>query len=131
MILRYAVLHLVIIVVLWGCAPQAVPPPAPQPAPTVPPGGTPAPKSSVKPAPAPAPTPPAARPARPRETPSSPSMVASAQWVDEAVQAIGAGDYARATALLERAISVEPNNGKAFYYYGFARGERGEMRAAL
>lgn len=58
-------------------------------------------------------------------------MVASAQWVDEAVQAISVGDYDRATGLLERAISVEPNNGRAFYYYGFARGERGETRAAL
>ena len=125
MTLRQAVLHLVIIAVLWGCAPQAVQQPPPQPPRAGSPGGVPPPKSSVKPSPAP----PKAAP--PRETPPSPSMVASAQWVDEAVQAIGVGDYERATGLLERAISVEPNNGKAFYYYGFARGERGETRAAL
>ena len=58
-------------------------------------------------------------------------MVASAQWVDEAIHAIEVKNYDRATALLERAISVEPNNGRAFYYYGFAMGERGDTRAAL
>jgi tetratricopeptide (TPR) repeat protein len=58
-------------------------------------------------------------------------MVASAQWVQEGVQAIEVGDYNRATMLLERAISVEPNNGRAFYYYGLAMGERGNPKAAL
>jgi tetratricopeptide (TPR) repeat protein len=58
-------------------------------------------------------------------------MVASAQWVDEAIHAIEIRNYDRATALLERAISVEPNNGRAFYYYGLAMGERGDTRAAL
>jgi tetratricopeptide (TPR) repeat protein len=58
-------------------------------------------------------------------------MVASAQWVEEAVRAIDSGDYDRATSLLERAISVEPNNGRAFYYYGLAMGERGRPGAAL
>ena len=58
-------------------------------------------------------------------------MVASAQWVEEASRAIDAGDYDRATSLLERAISVEPNNGHAFYYYGLAMGERGRPGAAL
>jgi tetratricopeptide (TPR) repeat protein len=33
--------------------------------------------------------------------------------------------------MLERAISVEPNNGRAFYYYGLAMGERGRPGAAL
>jgi tetratricopeptide (TPR) repeat protein len=33
--------------------------------------------------------------------------------------------------LLERAISVEPNNGRAFYYYGLAMGARGRAGAAL
>jgi hypothetical protein len=36
-------------------------------------------------------------------------MVASVQWVEEASRAIDVGDYDRATSLLERAISVEPN----------------------
>ena len=58
-------------------------------------------------------------------------MVASAQWVEEASRAIDAGDYDRATSLLERAVSVEPNNGRAFYYYGLAMGERGRPGAAL
>jgi tetratricopeptide (TPR) repeat protein len=58
-------------------------------------------------------------------------MMASAQWVEEAVRSIDAGDYNQATALLERAISVEPNNGRAFYYYGLAMGERGNPSNAL
>jgi tetratricopeptide (TPR) repeat protein len=58
-------------------------------------------------------------------------MVASAQWVEEASRAMDMGDYDRATSLLERAISVEPNNGRAFYYYGLAMGERGRPGAAL
>jgi tetratricopeptide (TPR) repeat protein len=58
-------------------------------------------------------------------------MVASAQWVQEGMGAIEAGDYNRAVTLLERAIGVEPNNGHAFYYYGLAMGERGDPRAAL
>src|SRR2546428_9378723 len=120
----YAVVSLVMLLALWGCAPQAVQRPPPPP-PSAPPGGVPPPKSPVKPPP----TPP--RTLQPRETPPSPSMVASAQWVDEAIRAIDVGNHERATALLERAISVEPNNGRAFYYYGLAMGERGEARAAL
>ena len=68
---------------------------------------------------------------QPRERPPSATMVASAQWVEEASRAIDVGDYDRATSLLERAISVEPNNGRAFYYYGLAMGERGRPGAAL
>ena len=63
--------------------------------------------------------------------PPSATMVASAQWVEEASRAIDVGDYDRAMSLLERAISVEPNNGRAFYYYGLAMGERGRPGAAL
>jgi tetratricopeptide (TPR) repeat protein len=58
-------------------------------------------------------------------------MVASAQWVEEASRAIDAGDYNQATSLLERAISLEPNNGRAFYYYGLTMGERGRPGSAL
>ena len=58
-------------------------------------------------------------------------MVASAQWVEEASLAIDAGDYNQATSLLERAISLEPNNGRAFYLYGLAMGERGRVGSAL
>jgi tetratricopeptide (TPR) repeat protein len=58
-------------------------------------------------------------------------MVASTQWVEEAGRAIDAGDYDLATSLLERAISLEPNNGRAFYYYGMAMGERGRPGSAL
>ena len=68
---------------------------------------------------------------RPREQPPSATMAASAQWVEEASRAIDVGDYDRATSLLERAMSVEPNNGRAFYYYGLAMGERGRPGAAL
>lgn len=68
---------------------------------------------------------------RPREQPPSATMVASAQWVEEARRAIDMGDYDRATSLLERAVSVEPNNGRAYYYYGLAMGERGRPGAAL
>jgi tetratricopeptide (TPR) repeat protein len=68
---------------------------------------------------------------RPREQPRTASMVASAQWVEEASRALDVGDYDRATSLLERAISVEPNNGQAFYYYGLAMGEHGRPGSAL
>ena len=68
---------------------------------------------------------------RPREQPPSATMVASAQWVEEASRAIDVGDYDRATSLLERAVSVDPNNGRAYYYYGLAMGERGRPGAAL
>jgi Flp pilus assembly protein TadD len=110
----------------WGCAttPVQQPPSASSRPPQVgeKPGG-----------PATTPTPPAIpSPAvQPRERPPSATMVASAQWVEEASRAIDVGDYDRATSLLERAISVEPNNGRAFYYYGLAIGERGRPGAAL
>ena len=58
-------------------------------------------------------------------------MVASAQWVEEAKRAIDGSDYDQATSLLERAISLEPNNGRAFYYYGLAMGERGRPGSAM
>jgi tetratricopeptide (TPR) repeat protein len=58
-------------------------------------------------------------------------LLASAQWVEEAIHAIESGNNDRAAALLERAISVEPNNGRAFYYYGLAMGERGDTASAL
>jgi Flp pilus assembly protein TadD len=114
------------ILLFWGCAT------APSPSsPTVPPVGE-------RPGgPAAIPTPPAPPSAgapvavRPREQPPSATMVASAQWVEEAISAIEVGDYDRATSLLERAISVEPNNGRAFYYYGLAMGERGRPGSAL
>jgi Flp pilus assembly protein TadD len=67
----------------------------------------------------------------PREQSMTASMMASAKWVDEASRAIDVGDYDRATSLLERALSVEPNNGQAFYYYGLAMGARGRSGAAL
>jgi tetratricopeptide (TPR) repeat protein len=78
-------------------------------------------------------TPPAQQPptaATPTASPSA-TMVASAQWVEEASRAIDVGEYDRATSLLERAVSVEPNNGLAYYYYGLAMGERGRPGAAL
>jgi predicted Zn-dependent protease len=95
---------------LWGCS---APPSRPVARPLPPSAPTPAPDA-----------PPAPRP-------TTPAMLASAQWVEAAVRAVDAGDYDRATALLERAISVEPNNGRAFYYYGLAMGERGQPGAAL
>ena len=107
----------------WGCAAPPVQQPTAS-SPTTPPrvGEQTAP-------PVPQPPPPVAM--RPREQPPSATMVASAQWVEEASRAIDVGDYDRATSLLERAISVEPNNGRAFYYYGLAMGERGRPGAAL
>jgi Flp pilus assembly protein TadD len=116
----------------WGCATAPVrQPPAASPSSRPPqvgerPGGpatTPAPPSSPSALPFPA--------VQPREQPPSATMLASAQWVEEASRAIDVGDYDRATSLLERAISVEPNNGRAFYYYGLAMGERGRPGAAL
>jgi Flp pilus assembly protein TadD len=116
----------------WGCAtapvqqpPKATAPPA-RPRAGEPLGSPPA-------APAPQVSPPAGAPVamRPREQPPSATMVASAQWVEEASRAIDVGDYDRATSLLERAVSVEPNNGRAYYYYGLAMGERGRPGAAL
>ena len=101
---------------VWGCTAPAVRQP---------------PRSSPPPLPQASPPPTSPGVLRPRELPPSPSMVASAQWVEEATRAIDTGDYNRATALLERAISVEPNNGRAFYYYGLAIGERGNPNNAL
>jgi Flp pilus assembly protein TadD len=101
---------------VWGCTAPAVRQP---------------PRSSPPPPPQSSPPPASPGVLRPRELPPSPAMVASAQWVEEATQAIDTGDYNRATALLERAISVEPNNGRAFYYYGLAMGERGNPNNAL
>jgi Flp pilus assembly protein TadD len=125
------VLCILLLLLSWGCATPPVQQP-PAAAPTVPPrvsgqsGGPTA-------APAPQASPPAGAPVamRPRDQPPSATMVASAQWVEEASRAIDVGDYDRATSLLERAVSVEPNNGRAFYYYGLAMGERGRPGAAL
>jgi Flp pilus assembly protein TadD len=109
---------------LWGCATSPSPPTTPQVG-----------ERSGGPAATPAPpAPPSASvpiAVRPREQPPSATMVASAQWVEEASSAIDVGEYDRATSLLERAISVEPNNGRAFYYYGLAMGERGRPASAL
>lgn len=114
------------VLLMWGCA--TAPPPSPSTPPVVgqPPGWPPA-------APAPQVPPPATAPGagRAREQPPSAAMVASAQWVEEASRAIDVGDYNQATSLLERAISLEPNNGRAFYYYGLAMGERGRPGSAI
>lgn len=128
-LLTIGALCLCTILPMWGCTAPAV---------RQPPRSSPPPPSQMgdKPGetiPPPQSSPPSASPGvlRPRELPPSPSMMASAQWVEEAVHAIDAGDYNRAAALLERAISVEPNNGRAFYYYGLAMGERGNANNAL
>jgi Flp pilus assembly protein TadD len=124
--LAYCALGLLAVLLLWGCAS----PPTPT-SPTPPQGG----ERPGGPTATPAPQipPPASGPGavQPRAQPPSATMVASAHWVEEASSAIDAGDYDRATSLLERAISVEPNNGRAFYYYGLAMGERGRPGAAL
>jgi hypothetical protein len=112
----------------WGCATTPVQQPPSASSSSRPPqvGETPE-------GPATTPAPPAIPPPamRPREQPPSATMVASTQWVEEAGRAIDVGDFDRATSLLERAISMEPNNGRAFYYYGLAMGERGRPGAAL
>jgi tetratricopeptide (TPR) repeat protein len=110
------------LVMLWGCAS-----PFGRSSPT-------SPRVEDKPAetptvPSPPQPPPRAVP--PRQAKPSAAMVASAQWVEEGILAIDAGDYQRAAAVLERAISVEPNNGRAFYYYGLAMGEGGNPNNAL
>jgi Flp pilus assembly protein TadD len=111
------------ILLVWGCAtPPSSPPPPARPAGEKP--GGPA-VGQVPPPPAP----PGGE--RSRAQPPSAAMVASSQWVEEASLAIDAGDYNQATSLLERAISLEPNNGRAFYYYGLAMGERGRAGSAL
>ena len=105
----------------WGCAtPPVQQPPTATAPPARPRAGEPLGGTTAAPA-----------PMRPREQPPSATMTASAQWVEEASRAIDVGDYDRATSLLERAVSVEPNNGRAFYYYGLAMGERGRPGAAL
>ncbi len=115
------------ILLLWGCAS----PPAPT-SPTIPPpvSGKPG-DPTARPAPQATPSPRAPGVARSREQPPSAAMVASAQWVEDARRAIDAGDYNQAASLLERAISLEPNNGRAFYYYGLAMGERGRPGSAI
>jgi len=137
---------LLLILALAGCASQAVLRP-PRQYPSSPPmagspsspsaehaqemGNVPLPGGAV-PVPGPTPTPGTARASRRAPAaPPSPTLLASAQWVEEAILAIESGNHDRATILLERAISVEPNNGKAFYYYGLAMGERGNTASAL
>lgn len=66
-----------------------------------------------------------------REPQLSPAVLASVPWIEEAGRAIEARDYDRAAGLLERAISLEPNNGRAFYYYGVTVGERGNAASAI
>jgi len=123
-LMAYGVLGYLCILLLWGCATS----PSSSTTPRV---GERAGGPAMPSAP-PAPSSPGAPVAvRPREQPPSATMVASAQWVEEASSAIDVGDYDRATSLLERAISVEPNNGRAFYYYGLAMGERGRPASAL
>ena len=124
--MAYGVLCSLVILLFWGCATPPSPPP-----PTPPRVGERAGGPAATPAPQAPPSPGAPVVVRPREQPPSATMVASAQWVEEASGAIDVGDYDRATALLERAISVEPNNGRAFYYYGVAMGERGRSGSAL
>src|SRR5262245_52628128 len=114
------------VLMLWGCAspPSTTSPSAPQASagPGAPPTGQ-VPQSPSSPS--------APGGMRPREQPTTASMVASAQWVEEASRAIDVGDYDRAMSLLEQAINVEPNNGRAFYYYGLAMGGRGRPGSAL
>jgi Flp pilus assembly protein TadD len=114
------------ILLLWGCATS----PSPS-SPTTPQAGERSGGPAVTPGPQVPPSPSAPVAVRPREQPPSATMIASAQWVEEASSAIDVGDYDRATSLLERAISMEPNNGRAFYYYGLAIGERGRPASAL
>jgi Flp pilus assembly protein TadD len=128
----HGVLYVLPFLLSWGCATPPVQQPPAASNPTAPPrvgeqrGGPTAP-----PVPQSSPAAGAAVAMRPREQPPSATMVASAQWVEEASRAMDMGDYDRATSLLERAISVEPNNGRAFYYYGLVMGERGRPGAAL
>jgi Flp pilus assembly protein TadD len=125
-LLAYCVLCFLAGRLLWGCAS----PPTPA-SPTTPQRGERS--EGATPTPAPQALPPTSVPGavQPRVQPPSATMVASAHWVEEASSAIDVGDYNRATSLLERAISVEPNNGRAFYYYGLAMGERGRPGSAL
>jgi Flp pilus assembly protein TadD len=123
-LLAYGVMGSLFMLLLWGCATSPPSPTTPQVEERS--GGP-----SATPAPPAPPSPSAPTAVRPREQPPSATMVASAQWVEEASSAIDVGDYDRATSLLERAISVEPNNGRAFYYYGLAMGERGRPASAL
>jgi Flp pilus assembly protein TadD len=125
-LMTYGMMGYLVIVLLWGCATS----PSPS-TPTTPRVGERSGGPAVPSGPPPAAAPGAPVPVRPREQPPSATMVASAQWVEEASNAIDSGDYDRATSLLERAISVEPNNGRAFYYYGLAMGERGRPASAL
>jgi tetratricopeptide (TPR) repeat protein len=123
-LMAYGVIGYLCIVLLWGCATSPSTPTKPRVGGR--PGGPALPSGPPPPA-----APGAAVPVQPRVQPPSATMVASAQWVEEASHAIDVGDYDRATSLLERAISVEPNNGHAFYYYGLAIGERGRPASAL
>lgn len=141
-------LSLVAILALSGCASQAVlRPPRQYPSSSPMPGSPTSPSAeqsreagSLPPpgvsAPVPGSVPPPGTPRAPRRPgapapPPSPTLLASAQWVEEAIHAIESGNHDRAASLLERAISVEPNNGRAFYYYGLAMGERGDTTSAL
>ena len=123
-LMAYGVMGSLCILLLWSCASSPS-------SPTTPRVGERSGGPAVPSGPPPPAAPGVAAPVRPRAQPPSATMVASAQWVEEASSAIDAGDYNRATSLLERAISVEPNNGRAFYYYGLAMGERGRPASAI
>jgi tetratricopeptide (TPR) repeat protein len=125
------VLALTVLLLMGGCAsPFGRSSPAP-PRAEGKPGGVPTAPAPADPGAVPSPPSPQPRVVPPRQSKPSAAMVASAQWVEEGISAIDVGDYQRAVAVLERAISVEPNNGRAFYYYGLAMGEGGSPGYAV
>jgi len=99
-----------------GCAGrQVVPPPQPAPLPPVvhPTVPQPSPPEPAPPAvPQPAPTPPPAPP----KAPPSPQELASLHLTDQARNLLESGRTDQAIALLERAVSLNPNNGENYYY---------------
>jgi hypothetical protein len=67
----------------------------------------------------------------PETSSHTPRQVASLRLVDHGEREIHAGHYNRGISLLERAISLDGYNGRAYYLLALAWQEKGEPRRAL
>lgn len=113
--------------VLAGCTvpvyePPPPPPPRPAPAPVPPPGKVPA------PVPPPAPPPPVEEPAPP--PPPPPSASATAALLAQSRTQAAAGNFPLATATLERALRIDPRDGRLWLELGRLKLRQGDHAQA-
>lgn len=119
---------LLIIALLGGCTvpvyEPAPSPPPPQPAPAPPPRETPV------PVPVPTPPPPVVEPAPP--PPPPPSATATAALLAQSRAQAAAGNFPLATATLERALRIDPRDGRLWLELGrlkLRQGDRAQARS--